>query len=268
MRRSWILPLILCGCPKPPVEQPVDARPLPEAKAALEMLEEASAARKSMRAEGRLTYFGDQGRVRLNVVQVVERPARFRFETLTPFGQPIDVMTSDGDRLWLLSKQKLHEGPATPENISRLLPLPLRAEEVVSIMLGGAPVTSRFSPKSLRWADDPQDFWVLSLENESGERGELLIDPKEKRVVKATLGNNPEAPRMKLAFDDFEPLSSGGSFPRAIHLELPGQKLDINIKLKEVEVNVELAPTLFVIEPPPGVVPEPMPSPPVVLPSP
>lgn len=254
--------LFSTGCPPKPDIRQADPRPLPDAHVVMEMLEAQAAARKTLRAQGRITYFGEKGRVRLKIVQVVERPARFRFETISPMEQPIDVMTSDGERLWLLSKGKLHEGPATPENISRLLPLPLRGDEVVSIMLGGVPASSRFEPKSVEWSDDPEDHWIVRLEGPGGERGELLIDPEKRRVMRAALLRADGVTRLRLSYDDFENLPVGGAFPREIKLEIPPQSLEVEIKLKEVEVNVEVSPTLFVLEPPAGVVPEPLPSPP------
>jgi outer membrane lipoprotein-sorting protein len=265
-RASILLLLSLVSCSRPPVKNPADAKPLPAPSEALSMLDAANANRKSMRASGRVTYFGESGRVRLKVVQVVERPARFRFETISPLEQPIDVMTSDGSRLWLLSKGKLHEGPATPENIARLLPLPLRADEIVDILLGGVP-TGRFTPSALEAASEPEGRWLLRLDGQGDERGELVIDPERKVVERATLLRKDGAVRAKMTYDEFEPVAGGGLFATEIKIELPEQSLEVSIKLKEVEVNVEVSPTLFVIEAPPGVPIEALPSPPVVTPS-
>lgn len=266
MRRSliFVLALVLGGCPRPPVRA-VDPRPLPKPEALVESLLQQGQSRRSLRALGRVDYFGKEGRVRLRIVEVVERPDRFRFETLSPLEQPIDLMTCDGSRLRLLSKGALREGPATPENIARLLPLPLRPEEVVEIMLGGAPISGRFTPRNVEWTDDDQ--WRLMLDGPEGEVGELIIDPTGPVATRATLKRANGDVRLGLTFDDLEPIAGGGRLPRTIALSLPDDGLEVSIRLKEVEVNVEVSPTLFTITPPPGVIPEPLPSPPASLPA-
>jgi outer membrane lipoprotein-sorting protein len=258
--------LVAFAACRPPPPHGQDLTPLPSPEKALQMVQAEGRARRSMRAEGRVTYFGDSGRVRLKTVLVVERPGRFRVETISPLEQPIDVMASDGERVWLLSNGKLSEGPATPENIARLLPVPLRADELVDTMLGGVPTSERFLPKDLRWTED-HARWVLSMDGQSGETAELAIDPDKLRVESATLRRPDGEVRLVLRFDDFEALADKGSFPRKIVLEMPKPKAqEVTIKLQEVEVNVDIPPTVLRLEPPPGTVPERLDSPPVRLP--
>ncbi|MEO1336386.1 MAG: hypothetical protein AAFV29_12120, partial [Myxococcota bacterium] len=73
---------------------------MPTAEAALQSLRTRGAERKTIRAAGRVTYFGDKGRVRVRMEVVAERSDRFRVATISPFEQPIDVMTCDGEQLW------------------------------------------------------------------------------------------------------------------------------------------------------------------------
>jgi hypothetical protein len=217
-----------------------------------------------MRALGRVTYFGDSGRVRLKTVLVVDRPGSFRVETISPMEQPIDVMASDGARLWLLTQGKLYEGPATPENIARMIPLPLRPEELVDTMLGGVPTSDRFEPKKLVWADDSHARWRLVLDGIGGETGELTIDPEKLEVEQAVIKRADGGVRLSLRFEDFQALPDKDAFPRKITLDMPKPKqLEVTIKLEEIEVNVDIAPELLRIQSPPGVVPERLDSPPV-----
>lgn len=74
-------------------------------------------------------------------------------------------MTSDGERLWLLSRGSAREGPATPENMARLVPIPLRASELVDVLLGGVPISDRYKPVRVeRSAKDAEaaraDVWT------------------------------------------------------------------------------------------------------------
>lgn len=240
--------------------------PLPAPAEALAPLQQLAKTRRDLRAEGRLTYFGEAGRVRLKAVIVAERPGRFRFETISPLEQPIDVMTCDGSELALLSKEKLRVGPATPENIARLVPLPLAPEEVVDVLLGGVPTSERFHPVGIAWADD-QERWVLSVVGIDGERGRLTIDPERRVVVEMVLLDDADAPRLTVRFDDYQDVR-GAPLPHAIQVRARRPELEVEIRLKEVDVNVELARALFRIEPPPGIRPEPLAAEASIVPSP
>jgi len=256
---------LLAGCPPNRPQNP-DVRPLPTPDEARRQVDEGARSRKTLRAQGRVTYFGDEGRVRLGLVEVVERPARFRLETLSPLEQPIDVMVSDGERLSLLRNGQLHEGPATPENVARLLPLPLRPHEIVDVLLGGVPLSDTFKPLGIDWAESPADHWKLTLAGPGGEVAELTIDPVRRVVIRAIIKRADQKVRMEVQFDDF--LGDRAPFPRTVEIKMPDRNLEVSLKLKEVEVDVAIDPSLFVLKAPPGVAVIPLPTPPVVLPPP
>jgi outer membrane lipoprotein-sorting protein len=240
------------------VHQPVDAE-LPEPSRVLEQLREAGKKRGNLRALGRLTYFGEKGRVRLKAVLVVERPDRFRFETVSPLEQPVDVMACDGKQLWLLSKEKLFVGAATPDNVARLLPLPMNPEEVVDTLLGGVPTSARFKPVEVTYDGDDRERLALILEGSEGERARVLIDREKTQVLSMALLERGGDVRVSVTFEDFESAGdAAGDIPRTIALKMPARDLEVDIRLKEVDVNVPLNAELFRIEAPPGVVPEPL----------
>ena len=71
---------------------------------------------------------------------------------------------------------------------------------------------------------------------------------------------------MSVAFEDFRLLAeSAGGFPRSVSIDIPPRGLEIEIKWKDVDVNIDLPKDLFSITPPPGVVPERLNSPPIPL---
>jgi outer membrane lipoprotein-sorting protein len=256
--------VLMLSCRPQPVRPP-DTRPLPAPADALAELRAASAARSSLRAYGRVTYFGAKGRVRVRAALLAERPGSFRVETISPFEQPIDVMASDGSRLWLLSEQRLREGPATPENIARLVPLAMNPEEVVDTLLGGVPTSARFAPKELAWAEDGV-HWRLSLESSAGERAELEVDPVRRVIERLRVSHPGGSVRLTVAFDDFDAVAgSAGEIPRTIEIEMPDQKLEVSIRLSELEIGLDIPAGMFRIEPPPNVSVEALDSPPAAL---
>ncbi len=188
--------------------------------------------------------------MRLKAVLVAEKERSFRFETLSPFGQPISVMTSDGERLWLLSEGRLQEGPALPEYIARLLPLPLRPEEIVDTLLGGVPVSSRFKPEKVT---PDGDNYLLDLRGGGGNRARLIVAGDRKQIKGLKLYYGGQKADLEVSFESWlTPADKGPPMPERIRVLAPAQKMDVRIKLKEVETNVTLDPKLFRLEAPEG----------------
>lgn len=63
-------------------------------------------------ADGRLTHFGDGGRLRAQVQLLVRAPDQFRAAVLTPQGPPALVVACDGRRLTSLDVMRSHYGEA------------------------------------------------------------------------------------------------------------------------------------------------------------
>lgn len=258
----------LWSCRPGPIA-PVDAAPLPSAEAAIEGLQQDAATRQSMRSLGRVTYFGDRGRVRLNAVLLAQRPGRLRVETLSPLEQPVDVMVTDGARLSLLSGGRLREGPATPENIARLIPISLWPKELVEVLLGGVPRGERYKPSSLGWHPEREGRWRLVLAGAGGETVELTLEPATRIVEEVRTFTSEGKLSFSIRYDEHEPITGlSGELPRRIVLEMKDPELEVTIKLRELEVNVPIASELFELKPPAGVPVERLDSPPVVLPAP
>jgi outer membrane lipoprotein-sorting protein len=255
---AMLLGAALVGCRTTGTPPPAEAA-LPSPAEVLAMVSAGNEARRSLQAVGRVTYFGAQGRVRGKAVIVAQRPGSFRVETLSPLEQPIEVVTSDGRQLWLLSQDTLRSGEATPENLARVLPLPMRPDEVVDTLLGGVPTSADLEPLDVAVGDEGR--WVLSLRARGGELCELTIDPVRRLVERLRLLHRTGALRVEVQFDDFEPLGQLGQLPRSIVARLPADDLDLRLKLTEVEANAGLPPELFRIEAPPGTTPLPLDAP-------
>ncbi len=245
--------LALAACSSTPA--PPDRPPPPSAKAAWNEVRSRSNNRTSLRAEGRVTYFGEQGRVRVRAVVLASRPGSFRLETVSPFGQTLDVMVCNGEELALLSKDRLRRGPAVPENVARLVPLALFPREVVDTLLGGLPGAGRFNPTSVEATDD--GHWRFAVAAADAQTATVVVDPSSHAVQSIELFGPDKTARAKVEFSDFEPVDQGGAFARTLRFSLTQPKTRIDIALKSPELNATLAPALFEIEAPAGIAVEP-----------
>lgn len=269
MRPSLALGLValLVGCRPGPIE-PLDTSPLPSAETVAEQLRQDTAARRSMRSLGRVTYFGEKGRVRLNAVLLAERPGKLRVETLSPLEQPVDVMVTDGQRLSLLSGGRLREGPATPENLARLIPINLWPDELVEVLLGGVPRSERYRPSALEHHPERDGRWRLTLRADGGESLELGLEPASRRIEEVVSRAAGGGVGFTVRYDEHEALEGvAGEFPRRIDFVMEAPELEVTIKLRELELNAPIDAALFSLKAPPGVQPERLDSPPVALPA-
>ena len=185
-----------------------------------------------------------------------ERPDRLHLETLDFFGDPAAVLVAADGRFALHDARGkvFYRGPATPENVSRLLPFDLPVEELVTILCGSAPLLPG-TPLEV----GTQDGLVL-LTIGQGEVGQRLALGEQATVVWSRLrrdappGSAPEVvnPGYDLAFDHF--VERGGvRFPNAVDIDAPAGKARVELSWRDVEVNGAVNRGLFQLVPPPGV---------------
>ncbi len=139
--RAALLPLawatlLATGC-WPPRTPPPDLS-LDPAKLA-DQVRAAQAAVRRVQGETRLQIHAQRSGT-LRQFAAAELPDRVHLEELDFFGNPAAVLVTSGGRFALYdSREKvLYRGEATPENLSRLVPLPLEAGELTAMLLGTA----------------------------------------------------------------------------------------------------------------------------------
>jgi hypothetical protein len=175
------------------------------------------------------------------------RPAFLHFEVLGFFGEPRAILVSDGQAFALLQNDQgqYFHGPATPENVSRLLPVVLSGPELVSILLGAAPriPAERLSAQAL--AEAPAYLVTLW----QGDRSQKLwIHPDNHRVLKSEVRG---ASAYDLLFEDFQ-ATGAIDFPRKITLFASSGSATLELRYQELRVNPDLEPALFKLAPPAG----------------
>jgi outer membrane lipoprotein-sorting protein len=189
-----------------------------------------------------------------SVTQLVaaERPDRLRIDALDFFGNPAAVLVADGGRFALLDLRDgaFYRGAATPENIARLVPLPIPARDLVLLLCGAAPITAGGAASI-----EPGDG-VLTLTVEGEDRIQRLDVGAGAAVHASTVHDRPgQAPlvsRYDVAFDRFED-RGGRPFPGEVRLEAPGAGVRLRLTWKEIEVNGVLPEGTFTLSPPQGV---------------
>lgn len=185
-----------------------------------------------------------------------EKPDRVRLETLDFFGNPASVLVAAGGRFAFLDARAnvLYRGDATPENVSRVLPVLLPVEELVTILCGSAPLLPG------RALDASVSDGVLLLTLGLGDVGQQLAigeraSVERSRVRRAaaagTATAREAAPAYDLQFEGFH-VRSGALFPDQVQLDAPSARSAVRLAWRELDVNGAPDPALFRLEPPRG----------------
>lgn len=246
------LALALAGCPRVP---PPDLSRDPSAL--LDQVRGAQERVQRVRGTARVRISSPSASGSAVEFAAAEKPDRVHLETLDFFGNPVAVLVAAGGRFGFHDARAnvFYRGDATPENVSRLLPVVLPVEELVVILCGSAPILPG-APLEVTIKDD-----LLLLTLGLGDLGQRLAIGERaavewSRVRRATAGAggavSDVAPAYDLEFGGFE-LRGGVRFPSEVKLDAPAGRSRIQLAWRnDVQVNAELDAALFRFEPPRG----------------
>ena len=125
-----------CASAPPPPSQ------FPSARAALDRMRASYACSRGITGEAKLDYFGDEGRIRANMMFAAARPEQIRIDLYSPFGATLSTVTSNGSRFALsdLKSRSYFHGQPSQCNVSRFLGVPVPPHALVQLLAGEAPV--------------------------------------------------------------------------------------------------------------------------------
>jgi hypothetical protein len=201
---------------------------------------------KSLKGDGRLTVHSPTAKGTTTVFVAVERPAKVHVEVLDFFGRPTVLWVSDGAVFGLFQGDQgvYCHGPASPENLSRFLPIRLPEGQLVQLLLGEPPRDG--DARATASYDEGQNAYVLSLEGALGPQA-LTVEPGTFRIRRSVVqGGYP----YQADFGDF----GGGPFhfPKRMRLDAKRDNTQLELRYTGVELNPSLPAALFVPQAPPA----------------
>jgi hypothetical protein len=257
----FVVVILLAGCPR--IVRPTF--PHTDANVLLRAHDSMRARVTSLRAEARVDQRGHQGRIRGTVLMFVEKPDRVRFDAMTQFG-PAAILTSDGATFSLtdLRERRFMIGPTCPNNIARLLGIPLSGEDVGRMLLGGAP---RMPNAGVSLAMSDEGYYRVTLHAHDGTRQELDYTIRESdanappaeqrlRLIRAEAYDAQDATIWRAIYRDYRviPLGEMGvAMPYEVHFFDPRHATDVLIHFESIDLNVQVPEGAFTQEPPPAV---------------
>lgn len=193
---------------------------------------------ESLRALAAVNYSGPDGRQSFREVVLVRRPDRLRLETLYPLGVLLIVTATADEMTGFHTREGIfYRGKSSRENLYRYTQIPLSVGELTSVLMGLPPV----APKG-EWKNEGPSI----VRDMGGGWKEAITFQPSQPFSRRWQRLNPEgAVDLVAEFAEFSN-TPAGPFPLKIILEAPSQKRRLEITYQEPEINVNLAPALFV----------------------
>ncbi len=239
--------LLLTGCPGRHA-RPDDFQADPAVF--LSRIEARAAAVKSLTAELSLEVWRGDERVRLKQLVALRRPDKLRVDSLSPFGQPLSTLTSDGETLAIYAQDehRFYTGAATPENLARLVPIRVEPDELVALLRGGVPLGAA-ERGTVGW-DAERGLYPLDLVGPATRR-RIHFDPEHLRVRAVRVWRG-ERLRYEARFTDYTG-EGDAALPRRMRFESAEDEVRVDVSVADHRVNVELPDEAFQLEAPRGV---------------
>jgi hypothetical protein len=270
----------LSGCVRdPPPSQ------FPNARAALDRMKATYACSRGIRAEAKVDYFGDMGRVRGNVLYMGMMPDKVRFDIFSPFGVTISTLTSDGENfsLYDLRQKAFLQGPASTCNIARFTQVPVPPFALVQLLRGEAPVLVHTPDQaSIEWAG--WDGFAIQIRSKHQATQLIHLEPteatwnqhwqKQDVIVRDVSVTQQGYDLYRAEMEDHEPAKTAAAMddpdglgaplppsgpscsapaPRRLRLEVPDADQELVLRVKELVHNPPLIDGVFRQPTPSGV---------------
>ncbi|ETX02537.1 MAG: hypothetical protein ETSY1_03215 [Candidatus Entotheonella factor] len=188
-----------------------------------------------------------------NTVFVLDRFSKARLEGIGPFGQPLFLYTFAEPQfaLYLPQQQLVYTGGATPEPFERLIGLAIEPGLLPYVLMGDMPMTSWPAPGPLTYLASEGLYYWEGTAPPSPWHYRVWLDPYRLLPVRLELAAPAAHVQLKVMYDDFEQLD-GLALPYRITMTQPQSRQRVVWTYREVELNAEVAESLFEIRIPPG----------------
>ncbi len=235
--------LCLAGCP-----HRVDFGKEGEIKEASQLLALTSAAEAQVfgvKGESKIRVDSPATKGVLTLFVAVTHPCLIHLESLDFFGKPTAVLVSDGQRFGLFQAEegKYYRGPASPQNISRFLPVVMPPEELTALLLGRAP---RIPAEQAELSFDGEAKAYRVILKKGVVTQTVWIHPAHHRVIRSEVRG---VAAYDLLFENIERVGEV-TYPRKVVLSAQAANTRLELLYKDVEVNAPPDLTLYALEPP------------------
>lgn len=184
---------------------------------------------------------------------LLERPDHLRTDVLTGFGQLVLQLTSDGEELAVFLNHtvpgRFLHGPASYDNISRFVRIPLATKDLLAILLYDPPVVA-FNESRVELSSDR-----LMLVLAGGLSRQELVFNEQLRLIGCRYFQQD---KLQLSVE-YSKISEEDLFPRRLIVEIPAEETRVKLTYSELELNGRIDSQRFRLKQPDGSIVEALP---------
>lgn len=244
--RIFLLLFFASGCARPlPPEVSLPLRSEVQLQTQLEAI---TSRYQSLQSSARIAVVTAKDTFTANQVLFVERPARLRSEVLFgPFATPVLSLSINEAKISVYQPLKgtFAEGSASVANIARYTRMPLRAEDLIGMILVAPPLFSFEKASVSRVAAGDR----LDLVATGGVEQHFTFDPAGNLLQAVYL----LAGRLQLQADysEFDPQQD--NFPRKLQVSMPERQVVATMNFSDSTINEAIPLKNFILKIPAGI---------------
>jgi len=214
-------------------------------------LEESAQVRDSMRGAARLSLDAPDLRFRRPQRFAAQRPGAIRVEILGLFQQVAAVLvTRDGRYQFFDSgERRLQHGPVTPDLLWQVARVDLSPEQVVELLLGAPTPSPGLEPRGGQRF--PDGSVRVDLADESKRLRQRFGFDAASRLRRVEHFDVDGVPMWEVRFGEYRDTDLGPT-PFEIVLDFPHQATSATLSFRDLELNPDLPPDVFVLHVPDG----------------
>lgn len=203
----------------------------------------------TVQGEARMDAYVDGVARKADLLVRLERPGKAHLQAMTPTGEMVAVLATDGVRFTSFERggAQCQTGPACARNMARLVPLALPPVELVDALLGRPPRLQQ-ATSAMSW-DGQRGAWRVAL-NRPPLRQELWLRPPQMDVLASIVSRDGKR-ILSIAYADHGKHGIAG-LPGTLRVQMPQQKVDVSIELRDVEAGEAIEAEAFAMPCPRG----------------
>lgn len=127
-------------------------------------------------------------------------PDKLRVEMLSPFGQPLISLASNGQTMYVYirSKDWFKSGIGSRKMMEKILGIPVSIPELIPVLAGRVPIVKHYRVQIKSWRitqNGPSSGYVLKLKSRFGRiKEKIWLDSDQKTIKKVTLYSSSGEP--------------------------------------------------------------------------
>jgi len=239
-----------CAVQKIQIKESKNLEPLKDSSFLEQSLEERIKSFHTLKGIAHVNLKVDKKRNSFNIAFVLKAPNLLRFEILTPFGQPLSFITSNGQNIYQtdLKYNRITVTSVSKSVSEKVLGIPLLPPELIEIMAGNIFI-NKDDQKVVQF-DKDNNLYIMTISQDSDSLiKKYWIDYLRFLPLKIEVSDQNENILYEVNYSDYQYIDNY-LLPQEIICDYFLKKISVKIAFKELSLNGEAPQSLFNLQNP------------------